>query len=89
MTVDELMDEVSRRVNERLPSAIFSALVEQHKRRAFRLGCQCDYCSTKRFISHMRGYGEREEWSCVPFKGKNLSSWARHKLQEVAESEEF
>jgi hypothetical protein len=48
ITVDKIMQEVERRVAERLPARLLVMGVYHHTKHGFKVGCQCTYCDLKR-----------------------------------------
>ena len=92
--VSDIQKEVGKRVNARLPSVLFDALVKQHERSGFKTGCRCKYCQEKRIVSNMRGYGIPSYYACSVnyeyYKQDRLElirNFARNRLREVSEKE--
>jgi len=56
MAATDIQQEVEARVKARLISELIPVLEEQHRRNSFRRGCTCNYCTTKRWVSHRPGW---------------------------------
>jgi len=54
----EIKARVEELVFHQFPSALFEALLEQHKRHGFRTNCKCAYCEAKRYYISLPGWSK-------------------------------
>jgi len=91
--LSEIRKAVGERVNARLPSVLFKALVHQHERYGFRTGCTCKYCNEKRIVSNLKGfsipheYRDTHAYNKFAERTRYFQDLARKRLREVSEKE--
>jgi len=74
MNTQSILDEVERRVAERLPAVLFERGILLHAKRSFSQGCDCEYCKIKREATFRVGN--------MPIKFEGLTTEDRRERKE-------
>jgi hypothetical protein len=85
----QLQKAIEERVNCLFPSALFEAMLKQHKKHGFKSSCRCDYCQKKRILSSNPGWSYRSD-RYHGFLGYNGQTyWDLKKALKKVEEDDF